>query len=44
MGRLVKEFKRLLKAHYKPNLSRSKDLRDKADKKIKEIEKILKEN
>jgi len=41
---LVKEFKKWLKSHYKPNLGRSKDLRDKADKEIRKIEKVLKEN
>lgn len=44
MSKLVKEFKRWLKARYsKPDLSNSKNLRDKADKKLREIEKILKE-
>ena len=39
--KILKEFKIWLKARYKPNLDRSKDLRDKLDKKIKIIEENL---
>ena len=41
--KIGKEFKKWLVARYLPNLRRSKDLRDRFDKRLKEIEKELKE-
>ena len=36
--RLIKEFKRWMKATYRLGMGRSKDLRDKVDSKLKEAE------